>query len=274
MTTHPDPDALSAFFDGDTAEWEEHVEGCAECRQRLAGFETVRSAVAAPVALPDARQQQAAVAEAMATVLPDRQGPRVPRWTAIAGAGAIAAGLVVGAVVMTRGDRARPTSSLAAQAAAPVSAHLVEGGDLGEVADAQVLHDKLQPNLGGPSSAASAQGTAGARSPMAATPAAGSDTGASAKTASGAAPAGGTVPAKRLAGRRPVPCEATARALQPGEEVLTYVADARWQGTPAEVLGFSPADAPGSGSGRPAPTRVYVLARSGCRLLVFQSFAP
>jgi hypothetical protein len=204
-----------------------------------------------------------------ATVLPDRPGPRVPRWAALAGI-AVAAGLVVAVVVVTRSGRARPTS---AAAAAPVSAHLVDGGDLGEIADAQVLHDKLQPRLGA-SSAAGGQAAAGARSPMAAPPATGSGAGTSATATSAAAEAGATVPPKRLAGRRPAPCESTARALQPGQEILTYVAGARWQGAPAEVLGFSPADARGSGSGRPVPTRVYVLARSGCRLLVFQSFAP
>src|SRR5436189_244750 len=52
-------------------------------------------------------------------------------------------------------------------------------------------------------------------------------------------------------------------------------ATARWQGTPADVFGFSPPGAPATSSpGRPAPMRVYVLARSDCRLLVFQSYAP
>jgi hypothetical protein len=117
---------------------------------------------------------------------------------------------------------------------------LVEGGDLGDLADAQVLHDKLHPMFG-------------AGRPVGAQP---------------------TVPADRLHSRSPAPCEATARTLQPGDEVLVYVAGARWQGTPAEVLGFSPPDARATSSGRPIPTRVYVLARSGCRLLAFQSFAP
>ncbi len=69
------------------------------------------------------------------------------------------------------------------------------------------------------------------------------------------------------------PCEREARALQPGTEVLVYRATATWQGTSAVVLGFSPPAAPAPSSRRP-PTRVYVLARSGCRLLSFQSYAP
>jgi len=75
---------------------------------------------------------------------------------------------------------------------------------------------------------------------------------------------------------RPAPtCAAEARKLQRNGPVLTYVATAQWQGTPADVFGFSPSGGPATSSpGRPSPTRLYVLARSGCRLLVFQSYAP
>ena len=78
--------------------------------------------------------------------------------------------------------------------------------------------------------------------------------------------------------QRPGPaptCAAEARTLQRSGPDLTYVATARWQGTPADVFGFSPSGAPATGSPvRPSPTRLYVLARSDCRLLVFQSYAP
>ena len=41
------------------------------------------------------------------------------------------------------------------------------------------------------------------------------------------------------------------------------------------MSGFTPSDVPATSvPGRPVPTRVYVLAASGCRLLVFQSYAP
>src|SRR5207248_8173375 len=80
---------------------------------------------------------------------------------------------------------------------------------------------------------------------------------------------------RALGASEALPCEANARALQPGTQVLVYRATARWQGTPAVVFGFS-AQSPTSTrqAGRPSPTRVYVMARSGCRLLVFQSYAP
>jgi hypothetical protein len=70
-------------------------------------------------------------------------------------------------------------------------------------------------------------------------------------------------------------CETAARALQPRGTTLVYVATAHWQGTAADVFGFSPPGAPATTApGRPSPTRVYVLALSDCHLLVFQSFAP
>ena len=63
--------------------------------------------------------------------------------------------------------------------------------------------------------------------------------------------------------------------MQPGAQSLVYAATARWQGTSAEVLGFTVAPPPTTvAAGRPAPVRVYVMALRGCRLLVFQSYAP
>jgi hypothetical protein len=198
------------------------------------------------------------------------------------GVGAIAAGIVVGAVVVAQNTRSGSSSDVAAKASGPVSAELIQAGDLGDLADAQALRDRLQPGL----HLSSRESAASPSSPMAppgaasgATDAAG---GAPAPAAAAAGPTASsantapraTVPEERLAGRPSAPCEGAARALQQGDQVLVYVASARWQGTPAEVLGFSPPGAQVTSSGRPAPTRVYVLARSGCRLLVFQSYAP
>jgi hypothetical protein len=81
--------------------------------------------------------------------------------------------------------------------------------------------------------------------------------------------------ARQRSGSEPLRCTAEARKLQPAGAVLTYEAAARWQGSTAEVFGFSPPGAPATSSGgRPAQTRLYVLARADCRLLVFQSYAP
>src|SRR5207248_10570812 len=104
--------------------------------------------------------------------------------------------------------------------------------------------------------------------------------------ASGGAASAGSETASPSATRQPVPppvtepgqpprCEAQARKLDSKGAALVYEATARWQGTPADVFGFSPSGAPAtSAPGRPTPTRVYVLARSDCHLLVFQSYAP
>ena len=117
----------------------------------------------------------------------------------------------------------------------PVSADLVRAGALGDIAGEQALRDKIEPALR----------TGGAEE---------------ASTSTADAPL----------------CTDQARKLQPKGASLTYVATAGWQGTPADVFGFSPPGAPATtgSAGRPHPTRVYVLARSDCRLLVFQSFAP
>lgn len=117
----------------------------------------------------------------------------------------------------------------------PVSASLVRAGALGDVDGEQALRDKIEPAL---------------------------------RTGGASQASGGTTDAPL--------CVVQARKLQPAGASITYVATARWQGTPADVFGFSPPGAPATtGSvGRPHPTRVYVLARSDCRLLVFQSFAP
>jgi hypothetical protein len=85
----------------------------------------------------------------------------------------------------------------------------------------------------------------------------------------------GHVSTASAAGVQPARCEPEARKLQPTGAVLVYEATASWQGTPAGVFGFSPPGAPATTApGRPTPTRVYVLARADCRLLVFQSYAP
>jgi hypothetical protein len=156
------------------------------------------------------------------------------RWKVVAVAGAVVAAAVIG-VVVTR-TSASHKSATAADRAGPVSATLVRAGDLGDVDDAQGLRAKIEPGL-------SAQPDAAQRTP----------------------PAPGEKPK----------CQAAARRLQPPGAVLVYEAAARWQHTTADVFGFSPPGSPAtSAPGRPTPTRVYVLARADCHLLVFQSFAP
>jgi hypothetical protein len=257
MADHPDTEALSAFLDGEAPEVDTHVATCAECRRQLDDLGRVRSAVATPVPPPAPRARDAAVAAALDAV----DGPTPQRrrqWTVVVAAGAVAAALLVGLVV----TRAGTSSKSSKTAAGAVSPNLVRAGDLGDVDDAQGLRAKIEPQL---------TPTAAARAPGNPTPAAGQTGGAGAQSTTERRVASAAQQTPTEATR----CERAARALHPGRDLLVYVATARWQGTPAEVFGFSPAGAPVTGSpGRPTPTRVYVLARSDCHLLVFQSYAP
>src|SRR3954470_10002755 len=160
---------------------------------------------------------------------------RVPRWGAAVVVAAVVLGLIVG-FVATRdsGSKNQPSSEDASTG--PVSPHVVDGHDLGAIADDTALKSKVEPDIGASTASTGAPATAGKRHPAVA------------------------------------PCESETRALQPGVEVLVYHATVTWQGTAAVVLGFSPAGTPVTSSPRRRPpTRVYVLARSGCRLLSFQS---
>jgi len=159
------------------------------------------------------------------------------RWAAVAVVVAVVLGVIVGFVATRDSGSKSPASQDAS--AGPVSPQVVDAHDLGAINDDAALKSKVEPNVGAAAAATSAHAT-------------------SSKTH-----------------RTVAPCESETRALQPGTEVLVYRATATWQGTPAVVLGFSPVGAPATSSpGRRPPTRVYVVARSGCRLLSFQSYAP
>lgn len=254
MTEHPDPEALSAYFDGEASEWDAHVRACPECRSQLERLERVRAAVGAPVPPVDPAQKDAAIDAALSGGA-SSSGPRLSRWAAIGGVAAVALGVLVG-IVATRDTTSKHQFASRDTSSGPVSPTAVDGGDLGVVDDATALRAKVEPGVASSAAAPSAEAAPSASS----------------SPAAAAAPAGAR---KQAATAGVVPCEREARALQPGTEVLVYRATAAWQGTPAVVLGFSPADAPATTApGRRVPTRVYVLARSDCRLLSFQSYAP
>ena len=267
MNAHPDTETLSAFLDGEASEVEEHVAACADCRRRLDALSQVQSAVAAPVPPPDEHHRDAAVAAAVDAAAQSTPVTRRRRWTLVAVAGGAAAAVLVG-VLVTGVSTSHKSSTAALRKAGPVSSQLVRAGDLGDVDDAQALRAKIEPGL---PAAVAPQAAAGAK-------AAQPDTGAGGGIIRGG-PSTATATTERRAlnaARAPSEaprCDAAARTLQPGRAVLVYVATARWQGTAADVFGFSPEGVPATSS-RPTPTRVYVLARSDCRLLVFQSYAP
>jgi hypothetical protein len=256
VNEHPDLETLSAHLDGEVPAVEAHVRACAACQQDLAALADVRAAVAAPVAAPGDAERDRAVAAAVAgrtaPVAARRDRPFLGRWVTAGVAAAVAAGVIVAVVVHPGTSQKKASFRAAGQAVGPSTA-TVDGGDLGELPDAAALRSRVEPSLRLPTS------TAGTNP--------GDTTG---RTAPGSPVLGA-----RKAAPASAHCEAAARALQPGTQRLVYAATARWQGTPAEVFGFSPAPTPTTAAaGRPAPVRVYVMALRGCRLLVFQSYAP
>ena len=261
MTEHPDLDTLSAYLDGDRAA-EDHVRSCETCRAEVAALTAVRDRVAAPPAAPppDARDRAVAAAVAAAS-----GGPRrfPPRWAAAGAAGAVAAA-VIGLLIVRPGHHATPTASKGNSAVGQAldSGNVINGGDLGDVSDADALRAKVEPVL---HPASSGEGAAAGQT-------AGGSSGGDVGVRPPAAPPG-TVRAtanSRITGR----CEGAALGLQRGPQVLLYAASARWQGTPAEVLAFAAGGTTTTAASRPSSVRVYVMAARGCRLLVFQSYAP
>jgi hypothetical protein len=256
MSVHPDDEALSAHLDGEAPEWESHVRSCPPCQARLAAFGRVAAAVgtAREAAAPGTGDE--AVARAVAAATTSSSSVWKSRRLVTAAAGIAAAVLVAGGVVALVHRGASRSSSTASRALGPVAANVVEAGDLGDLADDKALKAQVEPSLS-TTEAAPAAGAAGA--------------------AASKAPAqtGAKSEALRSSSARPLPCEAQARALQPGTQVLVYRAAARWQGTLAVVFGFTAAGpTPTRSAGALSPTRVYVMARSGCGLLHFQSYAP
>ena len=146
MNSHPDTETLSAFLDGEAPEVASHVGACGECRQRLDALSHARSAVATPVAPPDASRRDAAIAAAVHAASSGQGATPSGRWKVIAVAGAVAAAIVIG-VVITRASTSHKASTTALGKAGPVSTNLVRGGDLGNVDDSLALRARVEPSL-------------------------------------------------------------------------------------------------------------------------------
>jgi len=268
MNEHPDLEALSAYLDGETAGLEAHVDECPTCREELAALAQVRAAVASPPppAPPGAKDQ--AIAAAMGGT---RRFPT--RWAAAGAAAAVAAGVLVFVAVRPDSHHTQTASlkEVGAGAEGRAPAGVINGGDLGDVSDAAALRAKvepvLHPSVAGSPTAGGAGATGGAGGGAAA-----GDTGA--PEGAPRAPAVSTESRAKPLAAVATRCESTARSLQPGPQTLLYAASARWQGTAAEVLAFTSAPPATTTPGKQAPVRVYVMAARGCRLLVFQSYAP
>jgi hypothetical protein len=249
---HPDDEALSAHLDGEPAEPRGHVEGCAACTARLEQLRRVRAAIGAPVPPPPAWQRDTAVSRALDAA--DRRGGSGRRLATWAGGVAAATLLLLGAAFGLSqlsnqgGSNAELTqtgaSTTTGRGEAAAATAVAELGDLGALTDTAALRAVVQPTL--------AQLTADAPTAERATP------GAAQQFAAG--------DSARL-GKAARRCVDAARALDPANVRPAAAGRATWQGTPAEVLVYAV-------DGRPGAARVYVLARTDCRVLEFQSYAP
>ena len=288
---HPDDELLSAALDGHEREAAAHARRCPACGARMTALQAAAQALAAPLPLAAPAVRDAAVRRAVhegrAGPSPARPGwaargwragagrraPGRARWATLGAAAAVAVAVAV-TVLLSRGapstqsaSRARPRT-----ASAPV---VLDGGDLGPLADQVALRDTVRRQLdsaGAPPSPAPAPaaaqdgpGDAQRSSPFAAGGAAGAPGASSVPGPGGPRPPG---PARPPPGplASAAPCRGAAQQYGgPRLGALVYVAALRWQGTPGEVLVFHAA----SGS---LPYRLFVMARVGCELLVAQSF--
>ncbi|HUQ39947.1 MAG TPA: hypothetical protein VM030_07300 [Acidimicrobiales bacterium] len=282
MSPHPDDERLSAWIDGEEPDLGGH-QTCAHCQARVDRLRHVARAVAARPAGLGRQEAEVMVRRAVdAAAAPDdvlafrhprpgRTAVRRPR--AMLGLAAAAAVVVALAAVPLLGGRGEDPDTVAS--AAPV----VDGGDLGDQADARTLANEVRPALGlepladsnslaAPAAPAAGDASAG-RTATADGPAADTAAGGSAaQESTGATPT--TRRPKRLS-RSSTTCLAQAMTQGgPGLGDVVYRATLRWQGTPAEALAFRSA----AGAGEPKLTvRLFVMSQTGCRLLVAQSFA-
>lgn len=284
MSEHPDIDALSGYIDGEPAGYEPHISGCQACQAQVAALESVRAAVGLPPPAPRDERRERAIARALhaarapagtSPVAGPSAGPgavsggEVPtsiawrRWRPLVTVGSVAAvllGVLLAVSVLRDGGgrggatdtAARPLNEAGDGQATPPAPAVREAGDLGDVGDVGTLVAKVNPPEGFTTPSAGSDnavtdGKAGAASGTASP---------QAEVARSAPPA---IPSPREVGTRP--CEVEVRLLNQTLGPVLYYATARWQGTPAVVLGFAP---------RPdvtGPLNLFVLAQGGCRTL-------
>ncbi|HZQ27440.1 MAG TPA: hypothetical protein VFA94_07060 [Acidimicrobiales bacterium] len=275
-TPHPDDEALSAALDGeDTADVAAaaHAVTCDRCRARLAEFDAVRAAVAAPVAPADQVARARAIAAALDVsgaspapgddigLAPPRRKAAAPRPSLLAAAAVLVALAVAVPLLVDRGRSSPSKTSTAASSGASA----IDGGDLGSQQDPQALLAVVRSAVN--ENGRTAAGAADSSGPFAGNGAASTTT----AGAAAAAPTTGTPSAaeartnKQLVGTPP--CQsATRETYGKGLGPLAYTATLTWQGQPAVLLAYRLS--PPSGSFQ---YRAFVVARSSCELLTVLS---
>lgn len=273
VPSHLDDEALNAVLDGEASAGEQdHADSCARCSARLERLRRVAVAVATPVEPADGGRRAAMVAVALgatdaadvgpapvaghdevvtpiATRRPGRRRPRDRRasWALAA------AGVVVLAVAVPLLGRFQDGSELqeAAGVAEDSTAQApILGGDLGDIErdDLNALAGRIERHIEQPQ-VADQMARPEAAAPDRDTP---------------EAPAPEAL-ASGTAGSR---CEEMARERDPGLGLLSYVAQARLDGTDAVVLAFR---ATAGGAPSPPTTEVLVLAVEDCTELASAS---
>jgi anti-sigma factor RsiW len=126
MSTHPDPEQLSAYIDGELAdadrdELEQHLTGCSECSATLRGL---RATVADMRALPSPTPSEQDLWALRSAIAKARRTPaeRYRRWVIGAGGAAAVAAAIVGVLVLNHNTMNKPGTDLAKGAAAVPSA--------------------------------------------------------------------------------------------------------------------------------------------------------
>ena len=248
---HLDDEALSASLDGQLDDvGRAHLTGCNRCSARQADLRAVALALGEQPPAPSAVRRDAAVATAMRATRPSPSARR-PRFFSPPVLVAVAAAVVAVAVavpLLTRSSgRPRTTS-----AAAPLQASKapLTVADLGAIDSESALHDAVARLASNTAGATRSAGGAGAAPPPA--PQAGAPSGAATPPGAEATVSDGSVPV----------CEADLLRQLRRTDAPRYEAVLVWQGTPAVVFAFTS-----------TRTEVYVTARAGCRILVFERFS-
>lgn len=240
---HLDDQTLSATIDGES--WPDHLAGCPDCMARRRRLAEAAARIAAPVTpAPDTVREQAL--RAAAAVVTPRRSPSPGRILAVAAAIVLVLGLGVTPLLFRGGSRPAETAS------PPIDdkAATVAGPDLGVVDDAPTLDMRLRAALG-PS--VPSQASPAAPGDQAETQAQDDRVSGGEFSSAAGAPGG-------------QPCEKQARRAGAKGAALVLSASLTWQGQPAYVFVLSD---PGA---ERLSRRAVVLSRSGCSILVVQSF--
>jgi hypothetical protein len=278
-----------------------HLDGCDQCRRRLAALGAVRSRLAAPVAAVSPEVRAASIASVLRRAgevvadtgdaahaggarrvggappvsgEPRREPVQIPRRRPQALVGAAAAVLVLAAVGVSLALSGQTTSSSssaakasAASTAVPNAGKTASGtsagsSGLGDVSSLGVLRSRLAAVLGTTTAAGSASRPGASPTPTASTP---SIAMGSAATGAGTQGLYTVEPGQQTPSQFERCLTSATRRAGPGR-TLRFVDVASFRGTPALIYVFGPSSGRAP-TGTAAPSAVVATARAGCRVL-------